>query len=135
MNGMKHATALAACLVLIASDAAAAQPRGARPPARVGSCATTTIRWIGTRLQDENERPIPGTGSAVELANGVYGVSYGRVRAVERSRVGDRVRTCLVSIPRGCPPGDERGREYRTTNLRTRQSWTLPDAAHGCGGA
>jgi hypothetical protein len=51
------------------------------------------------------------------------------------SRVGDRVRICLVSIPKGCPPGDERGRAYATTNLRTGAAWTRRDSAHLCGGA
>ena len=31
--------------------------------------------------------------------------------------------------------GDERGRVYSGTNLRTRGSWQLPDAQHMCGGA
>ena len=31
--------------------------------------------------------------------------------------------------------GSAGGKVYRTTNLRTRQSWTLPDSEHGCGGA
>jgi hypothetical protein len=92
----------------------------------------TRIIAIHGRLEGD---PRFETGIGVDLANGIYGVSYDSVRAVRRSRVGDRVRSCLVSIPRGCPPGDDRGREYRTTNLRTRQSWTLPDSQHGCGGA
>jgi hypothetical protein len=41
----------------------------------------------------------------------------------------------LVSIPRHCPKGDNRGRVYRTTNLRTHKSWKLPDSEHMCGGA
>jgi hypothetical protein len=42
---------------------------------------------------------------------------------------------CLVQLPFACPAGDVRGRWYTTTNLRTLESWTLPDAEHGCGGA
>ena len=61
--------------------------------------------------------------------------TYEQVAAVNGSRPGDRVITCLVSIPRGCPPGDDRGRLYTTTNLRTEDSWTLPDSQHRCGGA
>ena len=114
---------------------AAATPALAAPPARVGSCAYSTIARVGQRLVGENGRQIPDSGSAVELRNGVYGVSYGQVEAVARSRVGDRVFTCLISIPRRCPPGDARGRMYTTTNLRTEESWTLPDAQHRCGGA
>ena len=74
-------------------------------------------------------------GTSVDLKNGVYGVSYAYVDAVARSRVGDRVMTCLVLLPTGCPRGDDRGKMYTTTNLRTLDSWTLPDSQHMCGGA
>ena len=104
-------------------------------PTRIGECAMTEVEWVGTRLEDENDQPIEDSGSAVRLRNGVYGVSYEQQPAVDRSRIGDPVRTCLVSIPEDCPPGDDRGREYHTTNLRTNQEWTLPDAEHFCGGA
>ncbi len=104
-------------------------------PRRVGDCARTTIQSVGTRLEEEGGQPVPGSGSAVTLANGVYGVEYDQVTSVDRSQKGDKVRTCLVEIPKGCPAGDDRGRVYTTTNLRTGGSWTLPDASHMCGGA
>ena len=31
--------------------------------------------------------------------------------------------------------GDNRGKIYTTTNLRTLDSWTLTDSEHSCGGA
>lgn len=99
-------------------------------------CAFTTIESVGQRLEDgRTGEVIAGSGSAVTLANGVYGVSYDQVVAVNASRRGDRVMTCLVKLPQHCPPGDRRGRYYTTTNLRTDDSWTLPDAEHRCGGA
>ena len=105
-------------------------------PERVGQCMTTAIAKIGTRLVDgSSNRPIPGSGSAVSFANDGYQVSYESVTAIEQSRAGDVVTMCLVSIPQGCPPGDTRGRIYKTTNQRTRGSWTLPDSQHSCGGA
>lgn len=105
-------------------------------PTKIGQCTNTTIKDIGTRLEDNTTRqPIPGSGSAVDFANGGHQVSYDTIAAVTQSRAGDPVRMCLVSIPRGCPPGDDRGRMYKTTNLRTRGVWTLPDAEHQCGGA
>ena len=107
----------------------------ARPPATLGACAMTTIKAVGERLEDETHRPVPDSGSQVELANRVMGVAYDQVPAIDKSRRGDRVLTCLVDIPRHCPPGDGRGRWYTTTNLRTLESWTLPDAEHQCGGA
>lgn len=105
-------------------------------PTRVGHCAGTRVKKVETRLFDgATNRPIPGSGSAIEFVNGGYQVSYEQVRAVDWSRRGDRVKICLVSIPKGCPPGDQRGRIYRTTNLRTGGVWTLPDFEHRCGGA
>lgn len=99
-------------------------------PTRVGQCVTTSIKAVGTRLEDT-----PGSGSAVEYTNGGYGVSYDAVPAIERSRRGDPIRLCLKSLPTDCPKGDDRGKEYRAVNLRTHQSWTLPDSEHSCGGA
>lgn len=105
-------------------------------PTRIGACAMTRVDSVHQRLDDgSSPQGLAGSGSAVDLANGVYGVSYDQVPAVNRSRRGDPVRVCLVSIPRHCPRGDDRGRAYRTTNLRTHQSWTLPDSQHMCGGA
>ena len=108
----------------------------AKPPAALGRCAFTTIAWVGQRLGDGSGRPIvPSPGSALTLANGVRGVAYDDVPAVQKSRIGDRVMTCLAKLPRHCPPGDRRGKWYTTTNLRTDEAWTLPDAEHMCGGA
>jgi hypothetical protein len=117
--------------------AAAAIPAAADPlPARIGQCAPTTIKSIGTRLEDgATHKPIPGSGSAVNFANGGYQVSYDTVPAITASRVGDAVTMCLVSMPQNCPPGDTRGKTYKTTNARTHGSWTLPDSEHSCGGA
>jgi hypothetical protein len=105
-------------------------------PTHVGECAATTVAKVETRLMDgATGQPMPGSGSAIAFANGGYQVSYDQVAAVDRSRPGDPVKICLVSIPRHCPPGDTRGRTYRTTNLRTGGVWTLPDSEHMCGGA
>lgn len=105
-------------------------------PTHVGQCSTTTVTKVETRLAEgASDKPMPGSGSAIEFANGGYQVSYDQLAAVDRSRPGDPVRICLVSLPENCPPGDNRGRMYKTTNLRTRGAWTLPDSEHSCGGA
>ena len=105
-------------------------------PKRVGQCVTTTVRKVETRLTDgAANRPVLGSGSAIEFEDGGYQVSYDQERAVDRSRPGDPVQLCLVAVPENCPPGDERGRMYRATNLRTHGAWTLPDSEHSCGGA
>ena len=105
-----------------------------RLPDQPGQCVATRIEAIGTRLVDDGE-PIEGSGSEVRFSNGGRQVSYDTVAPIERSRPGDPARMCLLSLPRDCPAGDGRGRVYRTTNLRTGQSWDLPDSEHMCGGA
>ena len=99
-------------------------------PKKVGECANTTIKAVGSRLDGA-----PDSGSAVSFANGGYQVGYDRVPAIQQSKKGDPVSMCLVSVPENCPKGDDRGRTYRTTNQRTHQSWTLADSTHSCGGA
>jgi hypothetical protein len=129
---MSKFTALVALVALIAT-AAAAHPRG-NLPQRVGLCVETRIKSVETRLVD-GATPIPGSGSAVSFVNGGYQVSYETVPAIEHSRPGDPVRMCLIAIPHPCPRGDDRGRLYKTTNLRTYRSWVLRDSEHMCGGA
>ncbi|MBP28318.1 hypothetical protein [Methylobacterium sp.] len=134
--GGRAGAVLAGALVVglgLAPVAAAAQM-----PTRVGTCVATTISRIGTRFSDKLVKPKGDgidEGTSVDLKNGVYGVSYAYIDAIARSRVGDRVMTCLVALPTGCPKGDDRGKMYTTTNLRTLDSWTLPDSQHMCGGA
>jgi hypothetical protein len=105
-------------------------------PTKVGQCVDTTVKGVEERLEDgATNKPVPGSGSAISFANGGYQVSYEQVPAVDSSRAGDPIRLCLAAIPQGCPPGDNRGREYKATNLRTQKSWRLPDSEHSCGGA
>jgi hypothetical protein len=121
--------AAALLMAVLAGGAAAASL-----PKHVGECVLTQIKDVETRLQD-GDTPVPDSGSAVQFVNGGYQVSYDTVGAITHSRAGDPVRMCLIVIPHPCPPGDDRGRIYKTTNLRTRRSWTLPDSEHSCGGA
>lgn len=118
--------------LVLASTAQAQMPR------KVGSCTNSVITHIGSRFEEKLVKPKGDDmdqGTSVRLKNGVYGVSYEYVPAVAASRIGDKVMTCLASVPKGCPKGDDRGKMYTTTNLRTQESWTLPDAPHLCGGA
>jgi hypothetical protein len=130
-----------AAIVVCGIAAGTGIPSGAaqaQVPARIGTCVATTIARIGTRFSDRLVKPQRDgldEGTSVDLKNGVYGISYAYVEAVARSRVGDRAITCLVALPKGCPKGDDRGKMYTTTNLRTLDSWTLPDSQHMCGGA
>jgi hypothetical protein len=127
-----HLSALSAV-----ADASTTPPGGKTSPSLlVGTCAFTHVRRVETRLEDAStHRAIAHSGSAVVFANGLHQVSYDQIRAVDRSRAGDPVYVCLMKLPRNCPPGDRRGKIYTTTNLRTQESWTLPDSEHQCGGA
>jgi hypothetical protein len=125
-------------LILLPALAASvlALPAHAALPTRIGQCVMTRVGAVETRLEDSGTgKEIAGSGSAVSFENGGYQVSYDTIPALEASRRGDRVRMCLVSIPRRCPPHDARGRVYRSTDLRTGRSWTLSDSEHPCGGA
>ncbi len=123
-------------LLGLAALAAAGPALAEGMPKHVGQCVTTKVYRIGNRLQDGvTGKPIAGSGGAVDFVNGGYQVSYDQVPEVDASRPGDPVKICLVSVPKHCPPGDDRGKIYKTTNLRTKGAWQLPDAEHSCGGA
>ena len=125
------------CGWLAATVLAVATPAQARPPQKVGECAVTTIKEIGDRFGDPlpASTPHPSSGTLVTFANGGVQVSYHWESVIARSKAGDRVRMCLIALPGGCPPGDTRGKVYNSTNLRTREAWTLSDSQHMCGGA
>ena len=132
---------LAAAVALAAMIAA---PAGAGPravvssvthrPERVGQCFLTRIKRVETRLEDGG-RPVPGSGSAIEFADGHYNVSYDQVPAMDRGRRGDPARLCVLVLPRQCPAGDTRGILYGGRDLRTGAGWRASDAEHMCGGA
>jgi hypothetical protein len=106
-----------------------AQAAGA-VPTKVGQCVATKVNELGTRLEG-----VADSGSAVIYTNGIVGISYDTIKAITRARVGDKITLCLTSIPKGCPPGDDRGKFYSAVDLRTNGKWNLPDAEHMCGGA
>ncbi len=125
--------ALAACSPAAQTEAPADQSAAVSDvskPANVGDCVETTVTLVGPRLEG-----LADSGSGIEYANGMGQVSYDVLPGVANSLVGDAVRLCLVSVPENCPPGDDRGRVYAGTNLRTNETWTAPDSQHMCGGA
>jgi uncharacterized protein len=102
-------------------------------PDRIAQCTITRISSISTRFGHELK---PGPeGSQVTFADGGLQVSYGYEPDLANSHIGDEVLLCLISTPKDCPPGDDRGKIYSGTNLKTTGSWLLPDAQHSCGGA
>ncbi|MHB8859820.1 MAG: hypothetical protein ACYC6Z_10135 [Thermoleophilia bacterium] len=99
-------------------------------PTAVGESSITSIVSIGSRLVGQ-----PDSGVSVNYANGGYQVSYNMDATVQDWQIGDAVKLLLVSIPSNCPPGDNRGKVYDATNLRTGETWEAPDSQHQCGGA
>jgi|GEM_PF-938181 len=107
-------------------------------PKALGHCTRTKITGIagrfGETLKWPPSRDETVSGTTVEYANGANQVSYSYKEDVARSHNGDDVLICLSTIPRHCPPGDDRGREYSTTVIETNRSWIMPDSQHMCGG-
>lgn len=122
-NGASEPAGAPAQVEMAAADSAA-------KPEHIGDCVETKVAWLGPRLEG-----VPGSGSAIQYQNGMRQVEYDAVAGIDRSQIGDDVRVCLVSAPENCPAGDDRGRVYSGTNLRTGESWSAPDSEHMCGGA
>lgn len=93
----------------------------------IGACTLTRVAYVGFRAGD--------SGSVIEYANGLWQVDYNIIPGIRSSRRGDRVLLCLTDIPIDCPSGDDRGRTYKGTNLRTVESWSAINSEHSCGGA
>ena len=108
-------------------DEESGEPAGRMPS--VGTCFSTRVQAVTTRLVG-----VTGSGTTILYDDGHAQVSYDRIGPVERSRRGDPVQLCAVSVPQGCPAGDFRGVVYRATDLRSRRTWLMPNAEHGCGG-
>ena len=124
---------LAGLTVLLAPALACAAITPGDPlPAQILTCGGGVIKSVGGRLEGDTDF---SSGTSVVFRNGGYQVSYEKIPAIVNSRAGDHVMICLVFVPKNCPKGDVRGKVYTTTNLRTLESWTLPDAEHSCGGA
>jgi uncharacterized protein len=121
-----------------ALDVAEAQPGDAEQPmpTKVGECTLTHIADLMTRIGNPLEGASADEGSQVLLANDGLLVSYEREFGLTASQVGDPVAVCLMSIPRDCPAGDDRGRMYYGVNLaRQMATWALSDSVRMCGGA
>ncbi|WP_247032184.1 MULTISPECIES: lysozyme inhibitor LprI family protein [unclassified Neorhizobium] len=104
-------------------------------PQKIGQCAVTNVTAVHPRVgQDPVKDEDYNSGTGIEYANKGYQVSYAREEALIASKPGDKVTMCLISTPKRCPAGDDRGREYFVTNARTGQSWAMADSQHACGG-
>ncbi len=104
------------------------------PEKRPGPCLWTEVTRVGTRLTVHGE-PLAGSGTSITFSTGLSLVEYHEVPEAEILRPRDRVRICVVSRPRDCPPGDRRGSIFRVTDPERGTTFEMPDAQHMCGGA
>lgn len=126
---MKHRMIAAALLI---AGSAHASPL----PSEVGQCSKSFVTAVGQRLTDgKTGQPIPHSGSVISFADGLSQISYQDLPQVDVSQINDPVVNCLIKIPQGCPPGDNRGKLFATVNLRTLLIWVMPNSEHMCGGA
>jgi hypothetical protein len=106
-------------------------------PEKIGECADTTITSISDRygadLTPAGSKKGNNAGTIVRFSNSGVQVSLVKELAIARSQIFDKVNMCLVEIPKNCPAGDVRGRVYKTTNLRTKESWSLANDVRSCG--
>lgn len=130
---MKCIYAIATCFLMLLPCCVYAQVTINDPmPTQILTCGGSVVSSIGGRLEGD---PNMSSGYSVEFKNGGTTVDYETPRAVRTSKVGDHVMICLIYIPRNCPHGDNRGRVYTVTNLRTLKSWNGSNSEHTCGGA
>jgi hypothetical protein len=130
-DGMHKVLGMAVVLLCAATAQADVTPND-RFPTHLLTCGGGVIADIGGRLEGDTDF---GSGTSVFYQNGGGQVSYDKIPAIVNSKKGDHVLICLVFVASNCPRGDDRGKIYTTTNLRTLDSWTLPDSQHSSGGA
>ena len=107
-------------------------PESRAMPAREGECARSRISATGGRIEGDTAF---SSGTSVGFAEGGSQVSTDGVPGIVASRPGDPVLVCFTALPKRCPPGDDRGRSFTTTNLRTGRNWSAWDSEHRRGGA
>lgn len=115
-------------------------------PKKVGDCTESFIIKKSTRF----EGSVPGESGGeviVSLENGIslyILIVSGIPSSVNMDEYmysthdfvkGDKIKMCLVSLPKHCPPGDERGKTYSIFNYRSNKAFTGVDSWHSCGGA
>ena len=87
--------------------------RRTRRRRRWGLLVQTTVKQVGTGSRTRRAR-----GSAISYADGVQpGLLRPGPRHRRVCRPATRSSSACVSLPQNCPPGDERGKVYRATNL------------------
>ena len=116
----------------------------APPPKSVGTCSDSFV-------QSKRFRMVPSPGDPdytrtsddfgkevfIRLTNGlgIYSGDGDDFILSNNFSAGHKVKVCLESLPKNCPPGDNRGKEYSFYDYLTGVRVTGADSWHMCGGA
>ena len=115
-------------------------------PKKVGQCADMAIQDKVTRFEGAVAGEAGGEVN-VQLSDelGLYLLSIAGLSesanldkymyATSDFAKGDKVKVCLIQLPKDCPKGDDRGKIYKVTNYKNKKSFTGVDSWHSCGGA
>lgn len=98
-------------------------------PQQVNNCSRTNVESVGARLEGS-----PEAGSYIKFTNGLYSDTY-EPYSYGQSKKGDTVLLCLDNVPKGCPPGDDRGKSFIAINERNNIMFKVVKGHHFCGGA
>lgn len=131
---------LSICLLALGCTPSVAAP----PPRLIGQCADSFV-------QSKRFRMVPSPGDpdytrttddfgkevVVKLTNGIgiYAGEGDDFILSSNFAAGHKVKVCLESLPRNCPPGDSRGKAYRLLDYLTGARVAGVDSWHQCGGA
>lgn len=109
-------------------------------PQQVGQCTLTTISDLGYKLETNDDRGrvqtiLDPSRDEVRYVDGIEQYSMTKLAGLKGARKGDPVKLCLTEVPDECPPGDDRGKVFKATDLKTGKSWEAMNSEHDCGGA
>jgi uncharacterized protein YecT (DUF1311 family) len=123
-----------------------ARLKSLRLPAKLNACAEMTLVNKLTRF--EGAKPGDAGGEVFVEVNSGIGFFIEAIAGLPKGedpdkymfhtqdfKEGDPLTVCLIKIPTGCPPGDNRGRAYSITNSRNKKSFSGYPDWHSCGGA
>lgn len=131
-------------LILTADALTGTAVRAETPPRTIGGCSLTTV--ISKRFRMAPSPGDPGYNPSdsplgkevlISLKNGLglYAGDGDTFILSTDFAPGHRVTLCLLSLPKNCPPGDNRGKIYSLTDRQTRRTMKGIDSWHLCGGA
>ncbi len=137
---------LESCLKMAYQDRLQEINQGMLLPGKLNTCTELTLVTKATRF--EGATPGESGGEVYMQMNNDIGFFVLSVAGLPKNAnsdkhmyhtadfgKGDKLSVCLIRVPKDCPPGDDRGKEYRITNPKNQKSFTGTPDWHSCGGA